>query len=98
MQISCCDEFIDRLPDGIDTIIGERGKGLSEGQIQRLTVARALLNNTPVLLLDECTSALDEYTEKRMLENIRNLKNITCIIISHKKSTIQICDNNLFIK
>lgn len=98
LQISCCDEFIDRLPDGIDTIIGERGKGLSEGQIQRLTVARALLNNTPVLLLDECTSALDEYTEKRMLENIRNLKNITCIIISHKKSTIQICDNNLFIK
>lgn len=98
LRISCCDEFIDRLPNGIDTVIGEKGKGLSEGQIQRLTVARALLNNTPVLLLDECTSALDEYTERRMLENIRNLKNITCIIISHKKSTIQICDNNLFIK
>ena len=75
-------DFIETLPEGLDTIIGERGLGLSEGQIQRLAIARAFLCNAPILLLDEATSALDEKTEKGLIENIKSLKNKTCIFIS----------------
>lgn len=85
-------DFIETLPEGLDTIIGERGLGLSEGQIQRLAIARAFLCNAPILLLDEATSALDEKTEKGLIENIKSLKNKTCIFISHKHKTIEMCD------
>lgn len=91
-------DFINSLPEGMETIIGERGLGLSEGQIQRIAVARALLSNAPILLLDEATSALDETTEKALLENIRKLKNRTCIFISHKQRTIRNCDKIFYIK
>lgn len=63
LKIACAD-FVDTLPSGLDTILGERGIGLSEGQVQRLAIARAILTKSPILLLDECTSALDEETEK----------------------------------
>ena len=69
-QIACIDEFILNLKEGLDTLIGERGMGLSEGQAQRIAVARALLSDAPVLLLDESTSALDERTEAELLKNI----------------------------
>lgn len=85
-------DFIETLPEGLNTIIGERGLGLSEGQIQRLAIARAFLCNAPILLLDEATSALDEKTEKGLIENIKGLKNKTCIFISHKHKTIEMCD------
>ena len=85
-------DFIETLPEGLDTIIGERGLGLSEGQIQRLAIARAFLCDAPILLLDEATSALDEGTEKGLIENIKSLKNKTCIFISHKHKTIEMCD------
>lgn len=85
-------DFIETLPEGLDTIIGERGLGLSEGQIQRLAIARAFLCDAPILLLDEATSALDEKTEKGLIENIKSLKNKTCIFISHKHKTIEMCD------
>lgn len=75
---------VSALPDGVKTVIGENGIGLSEGQVQRLAVARALYRNAPVLLLDEATSALDAATEAEMLENIRKIKGKTCILISHK--------------
>lgn len=84
--------FIETLPQGLDTEIGERGLGLSEGQIQRLAIARAFLCDAPILLLDEATSALDEKTEKGLIENIKSLKNKTCIFISHKHKTIEMCD------
>lgn len=85
-------DFIEQLPDGLDTVIGERGLGLSEGQIQRIAIARALLYNSPVLLLDEATSALDENTEKTVLKNLKALQDKMCIIISHKKAAMEICD------
>ena len=85
-------DFINSLPDKMETIVGERGLGLSEGQIQRIAVARALLSDAPILLLDEATSALDEHTEKKLIENIKSLHNKTCIFISHKPSTISMCD------
>ena len=78
--ISCAIDFIETLPDGLDTIIGERGQGLSEGQIQRLAIARAVLSGAPILLLDEATSALDEETEKRVLNNIMALNDVTCYL------------------
>lgn len=92
VRISCADDFIKDLPMGLETVIGEKGLGLSEGQVQRLAIARSLLAKSPVILLDEATSALDEKTEKRFLENLHELDNITCIIISHKKATLDICN------
>lgn len=92
VKISCADQFIDDLPKGLETVIGERGLGLSEGQIQRLAIARSLLSKSPVILLDEATSALDEETEKRFLTNLKELKNKTCIIVSHKKAALEICN------
>lgn len=97
VRIACADSFIAALPDGLETQLGEGGRGLSEGQIQRLAVARAVLTDAPVLLLDEATSALDEDTERRLLENIRAMQNKTCIIISHKKAAFAICDRELTI-
>ncbi len=95
LRISCAQDFVRALPEGLDTMLGEGGRGLSEGQIQRLAVARAVLTNAPVLLLDEATSALDEATEQKLLENLRAMQNKTCIIISHKKAAFAICDREL---
>ena len=69
-RVACADEFVSGLPDGYGTVLGERGAGLSEGQMQRLAVARAVYSGAPVLLLDEATSAIDAATERRMLEEI----------------------------
>lgn len=97
LRVSCADGFVHALPLGLDTVLGEGGRGLSEGQIQRLAVARAVLTDAPVLLLDEATSALDEDTERQLLENIRAMRNKTCIIISHKKAAFAICERELMI-
>ncbi len=85
-------DFIKELPKGIETMVGERGLGLSEGQIQRIAIARALLCDAPILLFDEATSALDEKTERKLIDNLKRLKNKTCIFISHKHRTIKMCD------
>ena len=79
-------------PAGLDTMLGERGSGLSEGQLQRLAIARAVLSGAPVLLLDEATSALDEATEERVLQRLRGLPDRTCLCISHRPAALQICD------
>ena len=84
-------DFIKELPDGFDTVLGEKGLGLSEGQIQRLAIARAIYFNAPLLILDEATSALDEKTECKVLSNIKKMGK-TCIIISHKQASFEICD------
>ena len=91
-EISCAKEFIGQLPDGFDTEIGENGLGLSEGQIQRLAITRAVLSGAGILLLDEATSALDEKTESQLLSNLKSLEDKTCIIISHKPSAFKVCD------
>jgi len=92
LKISCADGFISELPKGLDTVVGENGVGLSEGQIQRVAIARAILCNAPVILLDEATSALDERTEERLLDNLKGLKDVTLIIVSHKKAASSICN------
>ena len=96
-EIACADDFIHDLPQGLDTLIAEHGGGLSEGQVQRIAIARAILTKAPVILLDEATSALDEATEKQLLHNLRELKNKTCIIITHKKAALEICDKTVTI-
>lgn len=91
-------EYISGTEKGLDTVLGERGAGLSEGQVQRLAIARALMYDAPVLLLDEATSALDSEAEKTILQNIKNMTDKTCIIISHKKAALDFCDKKLKIE
>lgn len=91
-HIACADTFVEKLEHGYDTLIGERGIGISEGQAQRLAIARALYTDAPVLLLDEATSALDEQIEKKVLKNIRELTDKTVIIVSHRKAVLEVCD------
>lgn len=88
-------DFVDTLPLGLDTPLGEKGAGLSEGQIQRIAIARALARKTPVLLLDEATSALDEDTEIRLLDALKAEKDKTVIIITHRKKVLDYCDKIL---
>ena len=91
LTVACADEFV----DDTEAELGERGSGLSEGQMQRLAVARAIYADAPVLLLDESTSALDEGTEKRLLENLRNMTDKTVVIVTHRKAALSICDRVL---
>ena len=95
VRVSCADEFLRELPEGLDTRLGEGGRGLSEGQMQRLAVARAVLTDAPVLLLDEATSALDAQTERRLLQNLKALPGKTCLLISHKTAAFDVCDRVL---
>lgn len=95
---TACAEFVFELPQGLETVLTERGGGLSEGQLQRLAVARALLSNRPILLLDEATSALDGDTERQLLENISALKNKTCLIVTHRPKALEIADSVLHIE
>lgn len=98
LEISCADTFINELPNGLHTVIGEHGYGLSEGQVQRLAIARSLLSGAPVLLLDEATSALDEETERRLLLGLQRLQDVTCLIVSHKKAALEICNKHVQIE
>ena len=91
LEISCADEFVYDL----DAVLGERGSGLSEGQTQRLAIARAVFSDCPVLLLDESTSALDEVTEQRLLQNLRAMTDMTVVIVTHRKAALSICDRVL---
>ena len=92
LKTACAWEFVEKLPDGIRSSTGEHGRGFSEGQAQRLSVARALMRRAPILLLDEATSALDEATEVRMLDNLMKSDAVrTCVIITHRSATAAIC-------
>lgn len=92
LSIACADDFVRKMRHGIDTVLGERGAGLSEGQMQRLAIARAVFSRCPVLILDECSSALDEATEKQLLLNLRSMTDRTVIIITHRPAALEICD------
>lgn len=92
LKISCAWEFVEKMPDKINNKIGERGRGVSEGQAQRLAIARAVLRDAPILLLDEATSALDVETERKVLRNIIQQKpNKTCIVTTHRPSVLNMC-------
>ena len=95
LKIACADGFVAELPDGLDTMLGERGSGLSEGQMQRLSVARAIFSGRPVLLLDEATSALDASTEAQLLKNLRQLEDRTVLIITHREAALEVCDRQI---
>lgn len=92
LQIACAWDFVQKLPETINSKIGERGRGLSEGQAQRVAIARAVLRDAPILLLDEATSALDVTTERQVLRNIIQQKpNKTCIVTTHRPSVLNMC-------
>lgn len=92
LKLACAWDFVKKLPNGIDSKIMERGGGFSEGQAQRLSIARALLRNSPILLLDEATSALDTATERNVLRNImQDNYPRTCIVTTHRPSVLHIC-------
>lgn len=90
LRDACAWEFVSALPQGIHTLVGEGGKGFSEGQAQRLAIARALVRNAPVLLLDEVTSALDRQTERKVLENLLR-RGVTAVVITHRLSVLGLC-------
>ena len=92
VYVSAMDEYLSQLPQGLDTPLGESGAGLSEGQAQRLAIARAVLGGAPVLLLDECTSALDAETEQKVLGRIRQLADRTCIAVTHRPAALELSD------
>ena len=92
LRIACAEDFVSELEQGVDTLLGERGTGLSEGQMQRLAIARAIFADSPILLLDEATSALDTDTEKLLLDNLRELTDKTVIIVTHREAVLSICD------
>ncbi len=92
LKTACAWEFVQKLEDGIHSNVGTRGRGLSEGQAQRVSIARAVLRDAPVLLLDEATSALDVETERQVLRNIvRQHPNKTCIVTTHRPSVLNLC-------
>lgn len=92
-------EFVMELPQGIDTVIGERGHGISEGQAQRIAIARAFVRKSPLLILDEATSALDEKTELEVLKGLQQLNpRPTCVIITHRRSILKYCDREIKIE
>ena len=93
VSAACIDDLVSEI--GLDAELGERGVGISEGQAQRVAVARALLTRAPILLLDESTSALDEETEARMLQNISAMRDKTCLIVTHRRAALAICDYRL---
>lgn len=99
LKIASAYDFVSELPHGIDTVIGERGHGISEGQAQRIAIARALVRNAPFLILDEATSSLDEKTELSVLGAISKLNpRPTCLLITHRRSVLEYCDREIRIK
>lgn len=92
LKTACAYDFVMDLPEGLNALVGESGDKLSKGQIQRISIARALLSDAPILLLDEATSALDVKTEHTLLENImKDRKGRTCILTTHRPSVLSIC-------
>ncbi len=99
LRLSAGYDFVMDLPKGLDTVIGERGHGISEGQAQRIAIARAFVRKAPLLILDEATSSLDEATELSVLEGLQALTpKPTCIIITHRKSILRYCDREIKIE
>lgn len=94
IRLACAD-FIYALPGQLDTLLGEKGAGLSEGQMQRIAIARALYADCPVLILDESTSALDQQTERQLLEHLKKLTDKTVFIVTHRPKALKICNKQM---
>ena len=93
-----CADFVLELPDGLDTVCSESGAGLSEGQAQRIAIARALLRSGSIMLFDEATSALDPETERQLLQNILSRHDKTIIFITHRPAVVDYCDQTLEVR
>lgn len=91
-RASDAEGFVSELPGGLDAELGEHRSGLSEGQVKRLAIARAIYAGHPVLLLDESTSSLDDGTERDVLTNIKSMTNCTVVLVTHRKAPLGICD------
>lgn len=92
LKIACAWDFVSQLPEGIHHVLGAGGRGISEGQAQRIAIARALLRKAPILLLDEATSGLDIHTERQLLENLRASGRLqTCILVTHRPESAKFC-------
>ena len=92
LKIACADEFVRDLPNGIATMLYEHGAGLSEGQMQRIAIARAIYADCPILILDEATSALDEQTEQKLIDNLKRMTDKTVLLVTHRMSLLDICN------
>lgn len=97
-KVACIYDIINELPDKLDTVLTERGGGLSEGQLQRISIARALLTDAPVILFDEATSALDEQTETELLENIKSMSDKTILFVTHRNTSLKVCDKIIHVE
>lgn len=95
LQIACADEFVRKLDKGLDTLLGEKGTGLSEGQMQRIAIARAVFSEHPILILDEATSALDKTTAIKLLKNLRKMTDRTVLLVTHRIEQIEIFDKTV---
>lgn len=98
LEIACAMDFVEALPEGIDTILGERGSGLSEGQLQRIAIARAICSGNPILVLDEATSALDVATEQKLIRNLQNLTDKTVLLVTHRPAMLEMCSRQVILK
>ena len=98
LRTACADTFVNELPEGIDTVLAESGESLSEGQMQRIAIARAVYSKAPFLILDEATSALDEVTEAKVLANLASLSDRTCLIVTHGKAALRLCSRHFSMK
>lgn len=92
LRAACADTFLSELDGGLDAPLGERGAGLSEGQMQRIAVAHAVFSGSPILLLDEATSALDTATEALLLRNPQSLSDRTVVVVTHRPAALEVCD------
>ena len=99
LEAACAKEFVSQLSGGLDHKLGAGGRGISEGQAQRLAIARALLKGAPILLLDEATAALDTETEEKLLQHLRSSKLVnTCILVTHRPASAAFCDRGYEIR
>ena len=95
LRIACAEDFVQKLEKGLDTTLGEHGQGLSEGQMQRIAIARAVFSEHPILMLDEATSALDEATARQLLENLRRMTDKTVLMVTHRTDQTEFFDREL---
>ena len=95
LRIACAEDFVQKLEKGLDTMLGEHGQGLSEGQMQRIAIARAVFSEHPILMLDEATSALDEATAQQLLENLRRMTDKTVLMVTHRTDQTEFFDREL---
>ena len=95
LRVACAEDFVAALDKGLDSSLGEGGAGLSEGQMQRIAIARAVFSDRPVLLLDEATGSLDAETERRVLENLRAMTDRTVLIVTHRPAALELCDKRI---